>query len=205
MLKLIKFSFVAFVFALSFCSFAFAADETITVTTYYPSPYGSYQNLTTTRLAVNTTTISSTYPFYVSGTTYCTSGAWTASDRRWKKDIVLLEDSLNKTISLQGVNYYWRIKEYPDKGFTDGKQIGMIAQDVEKVVPEVVTTDEKGYKGISYEKLVPVLVEAIKSLKNKVDGLNQELADLKDNSRALEKRVKELEDKQAPLGDGKRL
>lgn len=82
-------------------------------------------------------------------------------------------------MNLQGVNYYWKTKEFPDLKFTDDKQIGLIAQDTEKVIPEIVTTDNNGYKGISYEKLTPVLVEAIKELKAENDRQQKEIEELK--------------------------
>ena len=90
------------------------------------------------------------------------SAVLTPSDIRYKKDVEPLTSSLDKVTRLKGVSYLWKTDEHPGRGFGKGKQIGLIAQDVEKVVPELVTTDDKGYKSISYDKLVPVLVEAIK-------------------------------------------
>ena len=88
-----------------------------------------------------------------------------SSDRRWKKNIKLLESSLDKISSLQGVSYEWKTDEYPDVGMAEGKQIGLVAQDVESVLPELVSKDKDGYKAVSYTKLTAVLVEAVKELK----------------------------------------
>ena len=74
-------------------------------------------------------------------------------------------------MKLQGVNYFWKTKEFPDKQFTDTKQIGFIAQEIEKIYPEVVMTDKDGYKSVDYSRLTPVLVEAIKELKKENDRL----------------------------------
>jgi hypothetical protein len=63
---------------------------------------------------------------------------------------------------LQGVSYEWRTEENPGRGFGKGREIGLIAQNVEAVIPELVITDSKGYKALAYDKLIPVLVEAIK-------------------------------------------
>jgi hypothetical protein len=115
------------------------------------------------------------YKLTINGSTWCSSGSWSGSDRRWKKDITPLQNSLDNIMQLQGVYYYWRSHEFPELDFTDDKQIGLIAQDVENIIPEIVTTDNKGYKGISYEKLTPVLVEAIKSLKRDNDILRQRI------------------------------
>jgi Chaperone of endosialidase len=87
------------------------------------------------------------------------------SDGRWKKNVQPLESSLEKIAHLQGVSYDWKKDEYPDVGMTEGKQIGLVAQEVEKVLPELVSEDKDGYRGISYSKLTAVLVEAVKELK----------------------------------------
>lgn len=120
------------------------------------------------------TTSPGSYKLYVSGSAYAT-GSWSSSDNRWKKDITPLNNSLSNVLKLQGVNYYWKTNEYPDKGFTEERQIGLIAQDVEEVIPELVHTDDEGYKSVSYEKLTAVLVEAVKELKKENDALRQEI------------------------------
>ena len=111
------------------------------------------------------------YTLTVAGTAWVTSGAWSGSDRRWKKDIVPLASSLDKINQLQGVSYNWRTDEFPEMNFGTSTQLGFIAQDVEPIIPEVVTTNPDGYKGISYEKLVPVLVEGVKEQQEQINGL----------------------------------
>jgi hypothetical protein len=78
----------------------------------------------------------STYPLYVYGKAYSTSG-WAASDIRWKRDIAPLGDELNKVMKLQGVHYHWKADQYPQMGFDNSRHIGLIAQEVEKVFPEL--------------------------------------------------------------------
>lgn len=118
-------------------------------------------------------TPSPSYTLHVNGSAY-SSGGWSGSDIRWKKNINPIENALESVLKLQGVNYEWRVDEYKDKNFEEGRQIGLIAQEVEQVIPELVNTDNEGYKAVSYEKLTAVLVEAIKE---------------------QQKRIKELEDK----------
>ncbi|MGO9378710.1 MAG: tail fiber domain-containing protein [Dissulfurispiraceae bacterium] len=84
------------------------------------------------------------------------------SDERYKRNIQPLQQSLDKVTHLTGVSYEWKTDEYSGKGFKKGRQIGLIAQDVEKVFPELVLTDDKGYKAVAYDKLVSVLIEAVK-------------------------------------------
>lgn len=94
-----------------------------------------------------------------------------SSDKRFKKNVNPLEESLEKMSRLQGVSFEWDRETFKDKNFKSGKQIGLIAQDVEQVFPELVNTDAEGYKSLQYEKLTAVLVEAVKELK----AQNQEL------------------------------
>ena len=110
------------------------------------------------------------------------SGTWTqASDVRFKKNIEPLFNSVDKIQQLNGVSYEFRNDEFPDKNFTDGKQIGLIAQDVEKVFPELVETDSDGYKSIAYQNMVAVLIEAVKEQQKSIDELKKEVEKLKSN------------------------
>jgi hypothetical protein len=102
------------------------------------------------------------------------------SDRRYKTSITPIDSSLSKVEKLQGVYYDWDRSKWPKKNFPEGKQVGLIAQEVEKVVPEVVNTDKEGCKSLSYDKLTAVLIEAVKELeqenellKRRVDLLEQ--------------------------------
>ena len=68
--------------------------------------------------------------------------------------------------------------EFKNHNFPGGKQVGFIAQEVEKVLPEVVSTDSEGYKSVSYDKFSAVLVEAVKELKKENDELKARLLKL---------------------------
>lgn len=110
------------------------------------------------------------------------------SDRRYKKNFTAIDQALNKVLQLDGLYYNWRVDEFPTKKFTTEQQMGFIAQDIEKLFPEMVHTDEAGYKSVNYGKLTPVLVEAIKEQQVQIDQLKAEkaafqteLADLKAN------------------------
>ena len=74
--------------------------------------------------------------------------SYSASDQRWKKNLQPLESSLDKISKLQGVSYEWKMDEYPDFGLTEGKQIGLIAQDVEKELPELVSENKDGHNSL---------------------------------------------------------
>lgn len=97
---------------------------------------------------------------------------FSTSDENLKDNIRLIETPLNKVNSIKGVKFEW--KEEPEyfelHGFS-GTDVGVIAQDIEKVLPEAVSDKIIGYKGVRYEKLIPLLVEAIKELDSKVKRL----------------------------------
>ena len=93
------------------------------------------------------------------------------SDMRWKKDIQPIKYGVNELVKLNSVSYLWNANDYPDMGFDKETQFGFIAQEFEKIIPELVRTDKDGYKSIDYVKLTPVLVEAIKEQQKQIDEL----------------------------------
>jgi hypothetical protein len=98
------------------------------------------------------------------------------SDYRLKKDIKPIESALDKVLGMTGVNFEWKSKEEGNDHFAGGtgKRIGLIAQDVEKVVPEVLVQDGE-YYGINYSPLVSLLVEAVKERQKQIDNLAERL------------------------------
>ncbi len=97
------------------------------------------------------------------------------SDSRFKKNITPIEKPLSNILKIKGVRYDWKTNEFPEKNFSEKNQIGFIAQDLEKIFPEMVFTDEKGFKSVDYARLTPVLVEAIKELTLKNQKLENRL------------------------------
>jgi hypothetical protein len=129
-----------------------------------------------------------TSKLYVDGSIHATSTI-TSSDRRFKSSITPLSLSLEKIKNLQGVSYTWNRTAFPDRGFSEGTQIGLIAQDVEKVLPEVVHTDAEGYKSLSYDKLTAVLIEAVKEQQKTIEELQVKNRKLEAINTNLEARV----------------
>lgn len=115
------------------------------------------------------------------------------SDGKLKQDIEPLKSTLEKVTRLRGVSFNWKPeKKNYAKGFGGKKQIGLIAQEVEAVFPELVYTDEKGMKAVAYDKLGPLVIEAIKELKQ-INGEQAALIKEKDERIArLEKAVEAL-------------
>lgn len=98
-----------------------------------------------------------------------------SSDRRWKKNISTLHNSLDKIAALRGVSYQWRQDQFPNKNFSDGPQVGVIAQELEEVFPELVSEDDQGYKSVDYRYLVAPLIEAVKELKQQNEAQKKEI------------------------------
>ena len=115
-----------------------------------------------------------------------------SSDKRWKKEIEPIESPLKKISEIQGVKYRWKVDEFPDRGLSDGGQIGLIAQDVERVMPELVSEDKDGYKAVSYTKLTAVLVEAIKELKTRNERQVLENKTLRVENSILKKDIEKI-------------
>jgi hypothetical protein len=114
-----------------------------------------------------------------------------SSDERLKKDIKTLDDALTKTTKLRGVSYAWKTdvnSEHP--------QIGVIAQEVEKIYPEFVHTDDDGMKSVNYAQMTAVLIEAVKELNTKINNLEREnntLSAKLDKKSELEQRLARIE------------
>src|SRR5262249_53533719 len=115
----------------------------------------------------------SSYKLRVNGKIAAT-GFDVQSDRRYKTNIHTFDNALDTILNLRGVTFDWNKAAYPDMNFTDGRQIGFIAQEVEKILPELVTTDANGYKAVTYANVVPVLVEAVKTQQKQIETLKKD-------------------------------
>jgi methionine aminopeptidase len=99
--------------------------------------------------------------------------AYASSDERLKENKTILSEALNKVNQLNGYEFDWIPMFVINEN--EGHDIGVIAQEVEKIIPEIVTTRDNGYMAVKYEKMVPLLIEAIKELSNKVTELENQL------------------------------
>ncbi len=96
------------------------------------------------------------------------------SDVRFKKNISKIENALDKVMRLNGYQYQWKEELKKDNRM----QIGLIAQNVEAVLPELVTTNKEGDKSVAYQNLVPVLIEAIKEQQQLINEMKKQIGDL---------------------------
>ncbi len=124
------------------------------------------------------------------------SSHMTISDVRYKQNINTLQGSLTNVLKLRGVSYEMKA-EHKEKGFGTGTQVGVIAQEVEAVYPQLINTSSDGYKGVDYSKFTPILIEAIKELNAKHEAALQaqqaqqaQINMLKKELEALKKQIK---------------
>jgi hypothetical protein len=107
---------------------------------------------------------------YVLPGNICFRNKYTPSDKNLKENIVTLNDSLEKVLAIRGVSFNWN---------TIGKHdVGVIAQEVKKQMPEVVSQNlADDLLVVDYQKLLPYLIEAIKSNQREIDSLKKQLND----------------------------
>lgn len=140
-----------------------------------------------------------TYKLDVAGDVRCTGNISLWSDIRFKEKIQPISSQIDKLEKLNPVTFYWKTEEYKDMGFANYKQIGLIAQEVENIYPELINTDSNGYKAIEYSKFTPIIIEAIKELKSQKDIEIEQLKikneELMRQNESLEIRLKLIEEK----------
>ncbi|MBK8611590.1 MAG: tail fiber domain-containing protein [Chitinophagaceae bacterium] len=142
-----------------------------------PNGWGMVMEISTGNVGIGTS--SPSQKLHVLGNILAT-GTITPSDRRYKKNIQPVENALAKLQQLNGVTYEMNRQAFPEWNFEDTRQYGLIAQEVEKVFPEMVKQiNADGYKGIDYVKLIPVLIEGIKALNEKIDQQQKQIELLK--------------------------
>jgi hypothetical protein len=110
-------------------------------------------------------TTSPSYKLHVIGDIAHTGGCFTPSDLRLKENITPLTNAIDKVSALRGI--YFNLKGES----TSKREVGVIAQEVEAVLPEVVSEDAQGYKSVDYSKFAPLLIEAVKELKTQNEAL----------------------------------
>ena len=127
-----------------------------------------YYNRTNTCLGIGNSTTSSSYSLYVTGSIYSTADVIAYSDKRAKENIVTVDSAIDKVNKLRGV--YYTPKEGDDKS----RKVGVIAQEILEVLPEVVSHDKENDRyGVDYGKITGLLIEAIKDQQKQIDKLTK--------------------------------
>jgi len=121
------------------------------------------------RVGIGTT--SPTEALHVVGNACATGGHITCSDERFKEEIRAIEDPVARLERLRGVEFQWRQAEFAEYQFRSGRQVGFIAQEVQEVLPEIVSEGADGYLAMDYSRVTPLLVEAIKEQQQRIEEL----------------------------------
>lgn len=117
---------------------------------------------------------------------------YASSDSRFKNDITNLTDAMSKIRKIRPVTYFWKDKEFPDKNFDNTQQIGFIAQELEKIVPQAVAKNKDGYYAVNYSAIIPVLTAAVKEQDDKIQQQEIQIADLTEKINVLTDRLNRL-------------
>ena len=130
-------------------------------------------NYLTSSVKVGVKRIPTTYDFEVQGTMAATTDviAFMSSDKRLKDNIKPIEDPIGKIKQIGGYSFDWNDKQ----NIYQGNDFGVIAQEIEKVLPSLVKDREDGYKGVKYDKIVSLLIEAIKDQQTQIDDLKNQI------------------------------
>ena len=134
-------------------------DDVATNTSFYPM----FTSATSGNLSATIKTSSSKLYYNPSSGTLTSTIVTATSDERLKENIKPVTNALNKVLALQGVNF--------NRIGSSELELGLIAQHVEKIIPEVVYTNETGIKSLAYPNLVALLIEAIKEQNTKIEEI----------------------------------
>ena len=114
--------------------------------------------------------------------------AFYSSDRRFKDNIFVIESPIDKIKKISGVEFDWnekgpawtRSKEFgnPSGSLHD---VGVVAQEIQSILPEAVKTRKDGYLAVDYEKIIPLLIEGIKEQQTTIEDLNARIKKLENN------------------------
>ncbi len=133
-------------------------------------------------------TTTATYALEVGTTgdgTVARANAWnTFSDRRWKTNFEIIPNALAKIGKVNGYYYNWK-----DQSKDSSLQVGVIAQELEIILPEVVSTDENGYKSVDYSKITALLIQAVKEQQVIIEQLKNENSEKAASINALNKQA----------------
>ena len=138
-------------------------------------------------VSIGTSSVYSQYRLYISGDfrTYgqvtCRDGYWASSDMRLMSNISSIEGALDKVMNLNGKTYNLKSSSLKSSEESNKIHYGLIAQDVQKIIPELVeeTKDSISSLAINYDGLIPVLIEAIKEQQTTIEGLKSEIEKLR--------------------------
>ncbi|MCC3158407.1 tail fiber domain-containing protein [Hymenobacter sp. 15J16-1T3B] len=135
------------------------------------------------------------------------NGVTLVSDARFKQQVRPLDGALASVLRLRGVRYQWNALGVQHGGTAGQEQIGLLAQEVEQIYPELVHTDAQGYKSVNYAQLTPVLLEALREQQRQIEQLRGRAAQADADHAALltlQEQVARLQQAVAPAAQAQR-
>ena len=126
------------------------------------------------------------------------------SDARFKTAVRPLNGALASVLALRGVRYRWNALGVQRGGQRGAEQVGLLAQELEKVYPELVATDAQGYKSVNYAQLAPVLIEALKEQQAQLEALKANQATDHADLQTLKEQLAKLQETGSSTGQAQR-
>jgi len=153
-------------------------------------------------LSINSTYAGTFYKLFVVGTAFSSGGWLTLSDARYKKGVTAIPNASEKLAQLEGVSYDFKkdvVNGIDLSKQSDKKQLGLIAQDLQKVFPELVESDESGYLAVNYQGLIPVLIEGFNDQQEIINDQGELITEQEGTISALNVKVENLESQLAEI------
>jgi len=151
---------------------------------HYSQNYGRwiyYHSLGNNCMGIASSATSSAYRLYVSGAIYATSNIVAYSDGRKKENIETIDGALDKILQMRGVSYNRIYEEHIKDSWTGEKEIGLIAQEVIDILPEVVTyAEDVDEYGINYGNIAGLLIEGIKDQQKLINSQQEKIDKLEE-------------------------
>lgn len=133
------------------------------------------------------------HALHVDGEVAGRGGFKSLSDVRCKRNVKGLSDSIEKIMNLRGVSFNWNEDELTGVNPPKNLEFGFIAQEVEKVLPDLVSKDDLGRQSLSYSSLVPLLVESIQQQQRMIDEQKKVINQHEERNKSLEKKLGQIE------------
>jgi len=139
-----------------------------------------------------------TKELYVNGDVHATGTVTSASDARYKRDVRPIKSAMSIARAVNPVTFDFKVEKFPERRFPTARQSGVIAQELEMTLPDLVTVDDAGYKGVDYTRLGVYALAALKELDSDVDAEFEaqrgRIATQAKTIVALEKRLAEMDE-----------
>jgi hypothetical protein len=140
--------------------------------------FGGTYNYFAKRVTIGNGAYNSTYMLYVQGNVSADNYYYN-SDKRYKTSFEDIQNVIPLIRNIHPTYFIWNADNYPDMNFEKGRQIGFIAQDIEPLFPEMVKTNDNGFKSVDYGKMTVVLLQAVKEQQIQIEGQQKEIGELK--------------------------